>query len=54
MALNIQNGRKMFQMAKNMPTFSILRPAKIYPNWELCIKNIPSGNLDQNKKTRKS
>jgi hypothetical protein len=30
-------------MAKNMPTFSIPKPFKIYPNWDFWFKK-PSGN----------
>jgi hypothetical protein len=29
---------------KNPPTFSILKPSKIYPNWDFWFENIPSGN----------
>jgi hypothetical protein len=28
----------------NVPTFSILRPSKIYPNRDIRFQNIPSGN----------
>jgi hypothetical protein len=31
---NIPIGRKIYQMAKNMPTSSITRPSKMYPNWD--------------------
>jgi hypothetical protein len=41
----------MYQMAvvhskspKNITTFSIPRPSKIYPNWYFWFENIPSGN----------
>jgi hypothetical protein len=27
-----------------IPTFSIPRPSKIYPNWEFWFRNISSGN----------
>jgi hypothetical protein len=30
---------------KNVPTFSIPRPSKIYPNWDFWFDNKPSGNL---------
>jgi hypothetical protein len=29
---------------KNIPTNSITRPSKIYPNWDFWYENIPSGN----------
>jgi hypothetical protein len=32
--------------AKNIPTYSISKPSKIYPNWDLGFENIPSGNSD--------
>jgi hypothetical protein len=31
-------------MAAKIPTSSIARPYKIYPNWDFCFENIPSGN----------
>jgi hypothetical protein len=31
-------------MTKNMPTFSIPKPFKIYPNWDFWFENKPSGN----------
>jgi hypothetical protein len=50
-ALNYQNGHKIYPMAViyskwtwNIPTISISRPSKIYPNWNLWFENIPSGN----------
>jgi hypothetical protein len=27
-----------------VPTFYILRPSKIYPNWDFWFENMPSGN----------
>jgi hypothetical protein len=33
-------------MAIKRPIFSITRPSKIYPNWEVWYENITSGNLD--------
>jgi hypothetical protein len=30
--------------ASNIPTFSILRPSKIYPNWDFWFENISFGN----------
>jgi hypothetical protein len=32
------------QMAQNIPTSSIARPSKIYPNCDFWFGNIPSGN----------
>jgi hypothetical protein len=29
---------------KNIPTFSIPRPSKIYPSWDFWFENKPSGN----------
>jgi hypothetical protein len=46
MAKNITNGRKLFQMAINIATLSILGPSKIYPNWDFLFENIPSGSRD--------
>jgi hypothetical protein len=31
-----------------MPRFSIARPSKIYPNWDVWFENKPSGNPGQN------
>jgi hypothetical protein len=31
-----------------MPTFSIPRPSKIFPNWDFWFAKIPSGNPDHN------
>jgi hypothetical protein len=39
---------------KNIPTFSIPRPSKLYPNWEFWSKNKPSGNPDTHTKKEKS
>jgi hypothetical protein len=36
---DIPNGR-----IHNIPTFSIPKPSKFYPNWDFCFENIPSGN----------
>jgi hypothetical protein len=36
--------RKMFQTTKKIPTFSIPRPFRIYPNWCFWFENKPSGN----------
>jgi hypothetical protein len=41
---NLPNGRKIFQMVIAIPTFSIPRPYKIYPNWHFLFENKPSGN----------
>jgi hypothetical protein len=44
---------KTYQMAikytkwlENLPTSSIARPSKIYPNWNFWFENMPSGNPD--------
>jgi hypothetical protein len=44
---------KKYQMAvkytkrpQNIPTSSIARPSKIYPDWDFWFENIPSGNPD--------
>jgi hypothetical protein len=34
----------IFQMAKNISTFSNLRPSKIYPKSDFWFENKPSGN----------
>jgi hypothetical protein len=31
----------------NIPTFSIPRPLKIYPNWDFWYEKMPSGNPAQ-------
>jgi hypothetical protein len=41
MTKNILYSHKIDQMAK---TASIARPSKIYPNWDIWIENMPSGN----------
>jgi hypothetical protein len=41
---NIPNDHKIDHMATNIPTFSIARPSKIYPNWTFGFENMPSGN----------
>jgi hypothetical protein len=42
---------KIYQMAVkcsksplNKPEFSVPKPSKTYPNWDLWFENIPSGN----------
>jgi hypothetical protein len=35
---------KIDQMVINIPTSSIARPSKIYPNWDFLLENMPSGN----------
>jgi hypothetical protein len=30
----------------HIPTSSVARPSKIYPNWDFWFENIPSGNPD--------
>jgi hypothetical protein len=37
---------KYTQWTYNIPTCSIPRPSKIYPNWDFWYANIPSGNPD--------
>jgi hypothetical protein len=46
-----QMARNLYQMAvkyskwsKNIPTFSIPKPSKIYPNCDFWFENKPSGN----------
>jgi hypothetical protein len=41
---NIPNGRKMDQMGIYVPTSSIAKTSKIYPNWYFWFENKPSGN----------
>jgi hypothetical protein len=36
----------------NLRTFFILRPSKIYPNWNFCFENKPSGNPAHNQQKR--
>jgi hypothetical protein len=38
---------------QNVPTVSISRPSKIYPNWDFLFPNIPSGNRAQQQQQRK-
>jgi hypothetical protein len=40
------NGHKIDQMAINIPTSSIARPSKIYPEWYFGFEKKPSGNPD--------
>jgi hypothetical protein len=40
-------------VAQNTPTFSILKPSKIYPNWDFWFENIPSGNPTSVTSSRK-
>jgi hypothetical protein len=47
----IPNGRNLSQMAIKIPTFSISRPSKIYPNWNCWSENIPSGHPALGTKT---
>jgi hypothetical protein len=35
---------KLTKLPQNIPTSSIVRPSKIYPNWNFWFENIPSGN----------
>jgi hypothetical protein len=56
-----QTTKTIYQMAvnytkwpKNIPTFSIPRPSKLYPNWDFWSKNKPSGNPDTHTKKEKS
>jgi hypothetical protein len=35
---------KYFKWSKNIPTFPVPRPSKIYPNWDFWFENRPSGN----------
>jgi hypothetical protein len=39
-------GRKIDQMSKNLPTCSISKPSKFYPNGYFWFENIPSGKPD--------
>jgi hypothetical protein len=38
------NDRKRTKRPSNIPALSIIRPSKIYPNWDFWFENIPSGN----------
>jgi hypothetical protein len=42
--LNYQMTIKCTKQLKNIPTLSIPRPSKIYPNWYFWFENMPSGN----------
>jgi hypothetical protein len=44
MALKILFGSKIDKMALKIPTSSIARPSKIYPNFDFWFENIPSGS----------
>jgi hypothetical protein len=35
---------KYSKWSQNIPTFTIQMPSKIYPNWDFCFENKPSGN----------
>jgi hypothetical protein len=41
---NIPHGSKLEQMAEKIPTSSMERPSKIYPNWYFWPENMSSGN----------
>jgi hypothetical protein len=41
---NIPKDHKITKWPYNMPTFSISRHSRIYPNWDFWFENIPSGN----------
>jgi hypothetical protein len=32
------------KVPQNIPTFSIPRPSKFYPNWDFCFEKITSGS----------
>jgi hypothetical protein len=38
---------KCTKLTQNVPTFSNLRPSKIYPNWDFCFEKKLSGNSAQ-------
>jgi hypothetical protein len=44
MATKYTNCRNIDQWTINIPTSSIARPSKIYPNWDFRFENKPSGN----------
>jgi hypothetical protein len=63
---NIPNGHKMYQMAINIsfgriidkivikiPTSTIAKPCKIYPNWDLWFENKPYGNPGNHSVSRR-
>jgi hypothetical protein len=39
---------KFTEWIYNIPTSSIVRPSKIYPNLDFLFENIPSGNPESN------
>jgi hypothetical protein len=41
---SISNGHILYQMFINIPTFSIPRHCKIFPNSDFWFENKPSGN----------
>jgi hypothetical protein len=43
-AMHIPFGRKVDKMAIKIPTFSIAIPSKIYPNWDLLVETVTTGN----------
>jgi hypothetical protein len=56
---NVPNDHKLYQTAinypkwsKNITTFSITRPSKIYPKWDFLFENKPSGNPAANEGER--
>jgi hypothetical protein len=57
----IPNDHKLYQMALklskwslNIPTFSIPRPSKIYPDWDFWFENKLSGNPASQQSTNRS
>jgi hypothetical protein len=40
----VKFGKKYKKLLLNVPIFSIQWPSKIYLNWNIWFKNIPSGN----------
>jgi hypothetical protein len=51
---NIASDRKIDKMALKIPTSSIERPSKIYPNLDFGFENIPSGNTGLEKQRKSS
>jgi hypothetical protein len=41
---------KCTKWSYNLPTYSILRPSKIYQNWDFWFENVPFGNPGLNCK----